>query len=116
MPAAMPPASSADNLEKRTVALPPSLWGECEGFSEKSGEKLSEVYRRIFTLGVSAEKGRQKIDREYDIQVLIQERLEAKHQGAMEALKELEAALAAGDIPSSLMDSVERFREWLSKG
>jgi hypothetical protein len=116
MSAAMPPASSADNLEKRTVALPPTLWEDCEGFAKTSGEKLSDVYRRVFALGITAEKGRQKIDREYDIQVLIQERLEAKHQGAMDALKELEAAVAAGEIPASLMDSVERFREWLSKG
>lgn len=90
MAATMPPTSNADPLEKRTVALPPSLWKSCEGFAETDGEKLSEVYRRIFALGISAEKGRRTDDLSYENKALVNERLRAKVSGAIEAVIRLE--------------------------
>jgi hypothetical protein len=111
LPDAMPPKSEADPLEKRTVGLPPSLWAACEGFAADSGEKLSEIYRRVFTLGMSAEKARLMADREYEIKEKILARLAAKEQGALEALAQLKATGTATQQPA-----IAAIEQWLSKG
>ena len=108
----MPPASNADPLEKRTVALPPSLWGACEEFADVGGEKLSEVYRRVMTLGISAEKERRTADLSYENKALVNERLRAKRDGAMAALATIESE--SGDH-QELRAAIAAIRTWLSE-
>lgn len=104
----MPPASNADAMETRSVRLPPSLWTACEEFAVANGEKLSETYRRVFTLGISEERERRIKDLEYRNKVLVNERLEAKKAGAVK----LAAALAEYDDPR-LQEIAAGFNEWL---
>lgn len=106
---AMPPASNADAMETKSVRLPPSLWEACERFAADNGEKLSETYRRVFTLGISAERERRIKDLEYRNKVLVNERLEAKKARALE----LAAALEEYDDPR-LQEIAAGFNEWLS--
>jgi hypothetical protein len=112
MAESMPPASDADKLEKRTVALPPALWCAAEEFAEANGEKLSEVYRRIFTLGVSAERERRTADLSYENKQLVNERLRAKRHGAIEALAAIE--VEAGDH-AELQQAIAAIKLWLSE-
>lgn len=107
---AMPPASNADAMETKSVRLPPSLWDACEEFAVANGEKLSETYRRVFTLGISEERERRIKDLEYRNKVLVNERLEAKKAKAVE----LAAALAEYDDPR-LQEIAAAFDEWLNK-
>ena len=114
----MPPTSNADPLEKRTVALPPSLWESCEKLAAVNGEKLSEFYRRIMTLGISAEKERRTADMDYQNKEFINERLKAKVEGAVEALEALEGVASDLDIgmggsTEELLGIAARFRAWL---
>jgi hypothetical protein len=89
MPKKMP-TTSAENLEKRTVALPPQQWDACEDIATNTGDKLSEVYRRVMALGISAERDRLGADLSYRNKAMINQRLEAKLSGALEALESLE--------------------------
>jgi hypothetical protein len=109
----MPPKSTADNLEKRTVALPPDQWAACEDIADRSGEKLSEVYRRIFALGVSAERDRLTADQSYRNKQLVGQRLKAKQEGALEALDILRNPTASTE---ARMAALEKFEAWLRKG
>lgn len=125
MAATMPPASNADPLEKRSVALPPSLWKSCEDFAETDGEKLSEVYRRVMTLGISAEKARRTDDLSYENKQFVNERLRAKLSGAIEAVEKLEQlarlieAIDVGGMdevnPSEVWEIAAKFKTWLSE-
>ena len=112
MAATMPPTSNADPLEKRSVALPPAVWADCEEFAAANGEKLSEVYRRIFALGISAEKERRTSDLSYENKALVNERLRAKRDGAIEAITSLESE--AGGHPE-LQQAIAALKTWLSE-
>lgn len=107
---AMPPASNADAMETRSVRLPPSLWAACEEFAVANGEKLSETYRRVFTLGISEERERRIKDLEYRNKVLVNERLEAKKARVVDLVE----VLADNDDPE-LRKIANAFREWLGK-
>ncbi|MBD1871980.1 hypothetical protein H6F75_00650 [Nodosilinea sp. FACHB-131] len=111
----MPPASNADNLEKRSVALPPALWQACEEFAAANGEKLSEVYRRVVTLGVSAERERRTADLSYENKYLVNERLKAKRGGAVEAIRKLEVSLNEATSIGELQAAIAALRLWLSE-
>jgi hypothetical protein len=120
MTVAMPPASNADALEKRSVALPPSLWKGCEKIADDNGEKLSEVYRRIFTQGLAAEKARVAVELEYSNKLFINERLAAKKQAALDAVAQLESIAADMELMNEVMPSdvagiAEKFKAWLSR-
>jgi hypothetical protein len=110
----MPPKSDADNLEKRTVALPPALWQALQEFAAADGEKLSEVYRRVVTLGASAERLRHTDDLSYKNKLLINQRLKAKLSGAFEAAQDLEAIAVSEDSPE-LLAIAAKFKTWLSE-
>lgn len=113
MPEPMPPKSDADNLEKRTVALPPDQWAACEDIARQSGEKLSEAYRRIFALGISEERDRLTADQSYKNKQLVGQRLTAKRDGALDALSTLKDPTAT---PESRAAALEKFEAWLRKG
>jgi hypothetical protein len=113
----MPPKSDADNLEKRTVALPPALWQALQELAAADGEKLSEVYRRVIALGASAERLRHTDDLAYQNKRLINQRLRAKLAGAIEAVTTLEDLTPALDPAdrATVAQAVAMLRTWLSE-
>jgi len=107
----MPIRSGADNLEKRSVALPPDLWAAADKIAAINTEKPSEVYRRIFVGGVSAEHDRLAIDLSYENKQLVNQRLRAKRDGAVEALQILSGIAP----PSELAAAIKAITVWLSE-
>jgi hypothetical protein len=84
----MPPSSS-EPMKSDSIRLPLSVWAECQEMAQAGGEKPSEFYRRVITLGLSAERERRSSDLAYQNKLLINKRLQAKEQGAIEALAAL---------------------------
>jgi hypothetical protein len=111
----MPPKSDADALEKRTVALPPDLWRGCEDIASVNREKLSEVYRRVVTQGISAERERLAADLSYENKALINERLKARRDGAIEALRKLEGSLDDATSIGELQSAIAILKTWLDE-
>jgi hypothetical protein len=107
----MPPASNAEPLDKRTVALPPIVWLAAEDIAAQTGEKPSEVYRRIFVAGISAERDRLSLDLSYENKRLINIRLKAKADGARACLD----VLANPDAPEEdRLEAIAILSQWLS--
>jgi len=109
----MPPTSSGDNLETRSVRLSPGAWRDLEEIAQTNGEKLSEVYRRAMMAGISAERQRLVSDVEYANKRLIQRRLAAKEAGAIEALDILVNDKATAE---QRLAAVALIQTWLGKG
>jgi hypothetical protein len=111
----MPPASNADPMKSDTVRLPVSVWDTLRQLAEASSEKPSELYRRVIMFGIAAEQERQaaalrhqEIRLSCENKTLINQRLNAKESGAIEAVNQLEAE---GADPAA----VALLRLWLSE-
>ena len=100
-----------ESLEKRTVTAPAETWQACEEMAERDGGKLAEVYRRVMTEGISAERERLKADVEFENSMMIHRRLQAKENGALDAV-----AFLKNHADENVRRAADDLEKWLQKG
>jgi len=114
----MPPTGKGQDKVKRPVSLPDAVWEKIEALREGTGEHLSETLRRIINEGILAENERMgaMLDAEskrlsIENQKYINRRLQAKEEGALEAV-----AFLRNHADENVRRAADDLEQWLQKG
>lgn len=104
------PKTAADNLERRTVGLPPQMWAEAEEIGEQLGLKKAETYRLIVAAGILAQKAQLASAVDYENKVLLRQKLQHRQERTFAALEQLESAVSDEEKD----EAITRLRECLT--
>ena len=121
----MPPAGKGQDKVKRPVSLPDAMWSKIEELREGTGEHSSETLRRIINEGIIAETARlgamldaesKRLEAEsrrltIENQKLINRRLQAKENGAIDAV-----AFLKSHTDENVRQAADDLEQWLQKG
>lgn len=114
----MPPAGKGQDKVKRPVSLPDAMWEKIEALRDGTGEHFSETLRRVINEGILSENERMgsMLDAEskrlsIQNQKLINRRLQAKENGALNAV-----AFLKGHADEAVRQAGEDLEKWLQKG
>ena len=98
----MAPQTAAENLERRTVSLPPQMWQEIEEVGDEMGLKKAEIYRFIMAEGLLAQKAKQAASLDYENKLLLRQKLQQRQQRTFAALVQLESATTEDERAEAL--------------
>ena len=108
------PQTAGDNLEKRTIGLPPQMWEEAENIGEDLGLRKAEAYRFIFAEGISVQKSKQiaalqvkSAEIDLENKALLNQKLKHRQQLTFEAISRLKAA-TTGEERAEALEQLEQ--------
>jgi len=104
------PETDAGRKERRDIRLPGEIWGRIDSIAGHEGEPPAAVLREVVKLGLPVKESQVF---EADTKRLINRRLHAKEDGALEAIEVLKRTDVGED---ERLAAIEKIEEWLRKG